>query len=421
MTENKHYTTGMPVNRIHNMTWHNETYYFLDAKSMVLFNEIFALFERVMPFGQNNARKVWFKVKRGNYTECGYENDEEACYYMDVEDPAKLQEAYEELYPRTEYWFQLRSYDNDGCRMLTINSLHIIVDPERKKGEFDIDTDLSEWLTWMKNGLVEILKECEEGTYNIRIAEELPYTLRYGIISRRALWDHRPEYREFRLKDLTEAEKEAFISLIKQNLDCKVPTARIKNMTFNKYFEYASAAFTNAGFDVAGMTPYEQFRRYGEDFGGHILEKLDHDSPDHFLRFYNREWDYAGHPWGLMRGSSRSRIMLYPERDNDCNENEFYFRFGADPVWSPYEIVKMYTALYEKGLPIVFSFPKEMMDYLREEDFVGFVTENDLCVYRQGSFRQRINDFYHFDPVADAPIKDIAQWQAVDYIHLWQK
>ena len=74
--------------------------------------------------------------------------------------------------------------------------------------------------------------------------------------------------------ELTDEEIDRFIQTISQERDGYIPEGRIKNMTFNRYFDYASIAFRAAGFDTKGMTPYEQFRRYGEDFGGNLLLHL---------------------------------------------------------------------------------------------------------------------------------------------------
>ena len=73
-------------------------------------------------------------------------------------------------------------------------------------------------------------------------------------------------------------------------------------MTFDMYFDYSSKAFNAAGYDTEGMTPYEQFNHYGEDFGGRIFENIPLDTTEGFLYYYDDKHHMGGHPWGLVRG-----------------------------------------------------------------------------------------------------------------------
>lgn len=144
------------------------------------------------------------------------------------------------------------------------------------------------------------------------------------------------------------------------------PRGRIKNMTFNMYFDYASKAFTAAGYDTNGMTPYEQFKRYGEDFGNHILEELPHDTHEGFMFHCDDKSHMGGHPWGLVRGSSRTRISLWPY----LTDEGFYFGFGGNEVFMAYEMVKMYMALKDSGMPVRFCGSKKaIIKYLRQNEF----------------------------------------------------
>lgn len=416
MTENKHYIEGMSIlrldrfmhNRVNNKASH------LSPASMEIYNDIFQLFARIKPTGSNHYRQVWFKVPRGTYTDYGFANDKEACEYFEIDSPSKLKDTFEEWFPRSEYWLGIESVSDNGFRMLRIGEFTITIDSDCRHDEDWREHNYSELLAWVKKGLEETIAECEAGSYNDRIERELPYTLRYGVIRRRELWDHHPEYRQHQLKNLTEEEIQDIIELLKKNMDSSIPTERIKDMTFRQYFEYAAIAFKAAGFTVEGSTPFSLFACYGEDFGGRILQNVDHDSAENFLKFYNGEWRAGGHPWGFMRGSSRSRIMLYPKLD----EGGYYFVFSGNPNWSIYEIVKMYSALYAAGLPILFCRPQETLSYLLEEDLVGFVTENDLRVYCQLAFKEHINDFYYFCPEEDEAIKSRINWQPVRKVYL---
>ncbi len=385
----------------------------LSKESMDLFDEIYNLLERIEPIGDNERKQFWMKVPRGCLDDFEFEDESEALEYFNVDNKSELQSAFEFNYPDEYYWYQIISVKYKNNRALLIGNFTISLQPdvEDKLGR-SFEYDCSELLSWAVSAVKDVISECEAGTYNSRIQAELPYTKRYGVISRRTLWDHCPAYRENELGDLTKEEIGHFINVI--SAEEKIPTARMGEMTFNKYFEYASLSFKNAGLSVGQATPFDAFLAHGEDFGVMRFDGIDLDSPDAFRDFLVGERCGGGHPWGLRRGTSRSRIMLYPVLD----ENGYYFTYSGNPNWNVYEMVKMYLPLKEAGLPVVFLCPEETIRYLREEDRVGFVPNDELTVYRQSAFKERINDFYHFNPETDDKIKDMIEWYPVDAVKL---
>ncbi len=389
-----------------------EPVYRLTSSAMTIFDEIFKLFDKMEAIGDNNYKQAWVTVPRGDVKDCGFSTLTEARQYFGVKSNKQLQKAYEEEFPQEQYWYQISSAQYEKVRVLQLGNLTIVIGKEYTDKKDWTAYKLRDILIWIFVSLRKVIRECKAGTYNDRISRDLPYSLRYGVIGRKELWDHNPEYRESNLKDLSKEEIEKFIEVLKSE-DGTIPTKRIKVMTFNRYFEYAALSFKNAGLQVDGMTPFQQFNVYGEDFGGTVFRDVDFDSPEDFVRFYNGELDMAGHPWGLYRGSSRSRIMLRPHLDDEG----YYFSFSSDPNWSVYEMVKMYLPLKEAGLPVVFSMPQETIEYLREEDKVGFVMSTELCVYRQRDFKEPINDFYHFHE-EDEPIKHLVEWYPVEQVVL---
>lgn len=186
---------------------------------------------------------------------------------------------------------------------------------------------------------------------------------------------------------------------------------RIKDMTFDMYFDYASKAFNAAGYDTEGMTPYEQFNRYGEDFGGRIFENIPLDTTEGFLYYYDDKHHMGGHPWGLVRGSSRTRIYLWPY----LTDEGFYFGFSGNEVFMAYEMVKMYMALKGSGMPVKFcGSKKSIIKYLRQDDLIGIVPSYEIALYRQREFPdQNIEDFMHFYPDEDGDIADAIEWQPI--------
>lgn len=402
----------MKAPSIENMSLWNRTVYNLEPNSMQLFDEITLMLGRIEPMrSNNNYKRIWLSEEKGSISDMRFDDLEEAMDYFEVDNETDLQKTFLEQYPDDRYWFMLESLCNEDCRILKLKYLSICIYNEVPDHVDNTPHNLADFLQWVKGALSVAITQAANGKYLEIVEKELPCHLRYGTISRKELYERRPSYEEHRLKDLTSEEIERFIRLLEQEGNGYVPDDRIKDMTFNMYFDYASKAFAAAGYDIKGMTPYEQFRRYGEDFGGHILESLPHDTTEGFLYYYDDKHHMGGHPWGLVRGSSRTRIFLWPQQ----TEEGFYFSFSGNEVFMAYDMVKMYMALKNSGMPVRFSGCKEdIIRYLRRDDFIGIVPSFEMALYRQHEFPDReVEDFIHFYPDEDADIADLIEWQPI--------
>ena len=107
--------------------------------------------------------------------------------------------------------------------------------------------------------------------------------------------------------------------------------------------------------------------------------------------------------------------MLYPHKENDG----YYFRFTGNPNWSIYEIVKFYLGLKDNNVPVVLMNKGAILEYLREEDYIGFVPETDIPIYCQSSFKNhKVDDFRHYNPDIHKKILRMIEWQAYPKIEL---
>lgn len=378
----------------------------LDSESMSLLHQIFDLLEQIEANDTDDRKYLWLKVARGSIDDYGFEDENEGFEYFCVDNTSELYEAFEKEYPEPYYWYKLTTVKYRDYRYLGIENFAISVSTESNEdvNEF-YRWNCKDLFLWLIDAIKDVINKCEMGVYNEYVSTELPYSKRYGVISRKELWDHRPYYRENNLKDLSKEEIEHFIDVI--SYEEKQPSGRVDNMTFNKYFELAIRCFKNAGLEVReGDSLLRQFERHGEDFGVCNFKGIDLDSTDDFYRFIKEKPSMGGHPWGLRRGSSRTRIMLYPVLDgNGC-----FFVYRGDPNWNVYEMIKMYLALKESGIPVAFLNSEEIIRYLREEDKVGFVPDDQMPIYQHSAFKEPIQDFYYFDPLKDKAIKDKIEW-----------
>ena len=391
--------------------WGSSEIHNLALASMAIFREVFALLEQIETDKVNNYRSVWLRADRGTLEDMDFEDQEDALEYFGVSEGAQLQEAFLREFPNEVYWFELESVNDRNYYHLGLRNFSITIVEGEQEG---YPYGYLDMLTWIRDELSTTLADIRAGTYNQRIEAEIPLPQRYGTVLRSTYWRLCPEDKKHVLKDLTQAEIDRFISIVETESDDYIPVERLRNVTFNQYLQYASYAFQGAGFDVTGKTPFEQFERYGDDFGGHILRELNMDSHSDFLRYFNDEFCMGGHPWGLRRGSSRTRIMLIPKRDEDG----WYFIFSGNPNWNVYEMVKMYLALKDCGCPVRFVMGRETIRYLREEDLVGIVPAERICAYCHSSFPGvEVNDFRHLDESCEELQKQI-EWLPFDILKL---
>lgn len=403
---------NMKAPSIYNISIWRDTVYNLEPISMRLFDEIMLLLDEIEPMRDNNSyKRVWVSEERGTVADMRFDDIDNAMDYFEVESEQELEKAFLERYPDEKYWFMLEAMKNEECRILRINHLAVCIYNKIPEHVDNTAHDIADYLQWTKNALSTAMSLATQGLYTETVEKELPYSFRYGIISRKELFDCRPTCKEDCLKDLSEAEIERFIRTIEAEGDNYVPDGRIKGMTFDMYFDYASKAFGAAGFDISGMTPYELFRRYGEDFGGNVLESIPHNTPEGFDYYYDDKHHMGGHPWGLLRGSSRTRLFLWPR----LTDEGFYFTFSGNENFRAYEMVKMYLTLKDHGMPVRFGGLKEgIIRYLRQEDLIGIVPGYEIALYQHHEFPdQKIDDFMHFYPDEDDDIADYIQWQPI--------
>ncbi len=380
----------------------------LDKKSKKIFDEIFELVSVIKPLNDNNYRELWLTAERGTKEELNEFLDEEDMY---------TEEEFNHCYPDRLYWYKFGSVNVNGFKAIQLRSLKFVIE-ESKFVEIE-GYDYSEILSWLKIAIKKALVDLRKGTYNQKVEKELPYELRYGVILRKVYWRELPEIKREVLKGISEEDLSRFFKYAEGEGKNYVPTERIQGMTFNKYFDLAYYAYKSAGWVEDEESPEKHFFRHCEDFGGGVIYHLDYASVEDFEHYYKVEsHNYGGHPWGIVRGSSRSRIMLYPRKMDDG----YYFEFTGDPNWSIFEIVKLYLGLKDNNIPVVLLNKDAIFKYLREEDYVGFVPETELPVYCQSHFKHhQVNDFRHYDEESHRKILEKIEWQKYDKIDLLEK
>ena len=381
----------------------------VDKKSLKIMDEIFDMLDTLESDIREGYHYFWIYSDRGTYTNYRKEKKYDTEFISSKKD-------FIDFFPTNTIWFEFGAIRDERVRFITINSLDIEI-----LSEPDIETefarDYSDVLSWIKERVQTIIEGIKNGNYNKKVAEELPYNLRYGTVSRKVFWEKHPEDKQGAVEGLTDEEIKKFLELIACEKKDYIPENRIKEMTFNKYFSMACSCYLANGLKCSESVA-KTFLSYGEDFGGGVLrDDIDFDSVQDFEDFYDGKFgSHGGHPWGIVRGSSRTRIMLYPKR----TEDGYYFKMSGNPNWNVHDIVKFYLTFKECNYPVVFSCSEETIAYLKEEDYVGFVSDRDLPIYCQWSFpNQHINDFRHLTE-SFQDMKDLIEWLPVHEVKLKQ-
>lgn len=384
---------------------HNTTVKHIDDESISIMNEILDIVSEI-DAKDDDTRKLWLTIDRGtltNYKRCKN-------YNTDI----KNKKDFLEYYPDETIWFEFWATRNKYGKVITVNNFSFEILEADEKDVYA--NNYSEFLLWVKERVQAVIEDIRKGDYNDRVARELPYEYRYGTIKRKVYWDNLPEYREEMYEGITVEERKRFLDILQSENAKDIPENLVKDMTFNKYFEMAYPCYKALGKETRGSIK-DTFFAYAEDFGGGVLyNEIDYNSTQDFDDFVDKKkGNMGGHPWGIRRGSSRHRLMLYPKR----TENGYYFRFSGNPNWNIFGIIKCYLTLKDSGVPVVFFCPEETITYLKEEDLIGFVSSKVMPIYCQLSFpNEDVDDFRHYDAEKHAKIFNLINWRPIKEVKL---
>ncbi len=380
----------------------------LKKESLDIFNKIFELLDMIESDDTDRRITLWFTAPRGTIQGMGLKTDEEVLDYFEVETIEEAESEFMSDYPDDRYWFRFFSAHNDICRFMRFGSINIIIYHDEKKEKIEGQAyNYIPLLDLIYENVKERVEQIRNGTYKEFMEENFPYSLRVGTIQRKKYWELKPSDKEYEIGDLSEQEIQAFIKLGETEGGDYIPDGRVQDLTFNKYFQIVVPCYKEMGLEMIDGTLKEQFERYAEDFGGRVLDHVDLDSVEVFNDYHKGKYSAGGHPFGVWRGNSRVRIMLYPRYEEDG----IYFTMHCNPNWNCTAIVKMYLAFRKFDVPVKLIQFEEVIEYLQAEDYIGIVPEDELPVYCHNDFpHENINDFRHFDESVEG-MKEAIKWQ----------
>lgn len=182
---------------------------------------------------------------------------------------------------------------------------------------------------------------------------------------------------------------------------------------------YAAAGYK----ELDGKTPKEMFKRYGDERDGG-MSLLDENSQDDFDKWFKlstqEKWEIENpsHTWEISCGHTHTMIHLYLFWDGGY---WFYLSGGTHCLTT--EVVRMYNAMKDKGVPVLLGHAGQIVDKLLGNDDLGIIPNNDMgWRYWYGGFPKDdvINFVQLSDGNAEAVIKN-ATWFDIDDVKLADK
>ncbi len=380
-----------------------------------LLNDIFFLLGRIDLEDSERRISLWLNAPRGTVDDLYFENKDEALQYFKVKTEDEINDAFMKMYPEKLYWFNIQTGHNSICKELKCGNFVIgIMKPlleentENMKTVSEVAFNPLIFLQWVYQGVKKAIALIEKGQYAQYLNKNLPYQYRDGVVLRSRYWAFVPEDKEKMIGKLSAEDKEQFFKIYETEGD-SIPEQRIGEMSFNKYFQMAAYGYEAMNLPLKGSLQ-ENVERYGGEFSEGLLEGVDLNSQEAFLDFLDGKGSRDGRVWVVWKGDSRSRVMLYPYKDN----NGFYFLISGNPNWSCYELVKSFLALREHNIHVKLYEMDKVVSYLKEEDYVGIVSIDSRLVHCGWRFpNHSVKDFRYYDAQVKGLLEAI-EWQPIE-------
>lgn len=343
----------------------------------------------------NEIVELFLETPRGTIEEFG--NYEELHEIGEYESYEEFVESWKWYHPDPSEWYRFTSVKTDFNYLAIImnDRISIICDPnDEYYGKWDdgMEVSLHPYLIWIDNALKRVIEMIKEGTYNDYVAKNVDIYSRTGTVLRSDIWKAFPEVKIKYFEEIGQENADEFISLVGKGVGINKPTERLKEMTVGLYLKVCELGYRLIyNDDDPALTPRELYWKHadGRDDG---LLKLPDDDPIAFENWDpNSNENFNGHhPWEVIMGSSRTRVHLFPHKD----ENGYYFSLRGGGWPCSIETIKFFLAIYRAGYPIHIWDAKELVNRLLGTDKIGIVPHGVFPWYCEEDFpEEEIADF----------------------------
>ncbi len=408
----KHYISIL--GRVRYREWNNN--YTYDSTTYEFLDELFTLIEKLEPVSPNGARQFWVSVPRGTIEDYAavHGTFEELREEGEVQTREEYERQWQEDFPNEVEWYLLGAVEEKDMdyRAVYLHHKHVIEQDARKE-RCNLEHDISDFAQWLVDATKAVISELEAGTYNARVARELPVWHRTGTITRDDLWRVYPQGKENYFANLSQDEIDTFLQYA---IESKSLQNRLPNMTANDFYSYCAMGYLANNYEGCELTPKLQYRKHadGRDEG---LSEIDPDSPEAFATWYDSKSRGYGHPWEVCRGGNSTHIDLYAHHD----KSGWYLTVAGSSLWRSAEAIKFFVALYKAGIPVSIHEADRLKNRLLGTEKIGIVPDGVFPSYCHSFFKgENVIDFRNLPFEEDLRDTMAARctWQPIEPVHL---
>ena len=399
--------------------------------------------------GNEEVKSIWLKIPRGSLDDFG--DYDELLAEGEVSSHEDYAGLWKREYPDEYSWYELVVVENEHCRAVSVGSLTVLcADSKQKPADFD-------WLEEHAVILLDLLahsarisiRALREGSYNAAVAEQLPYFLRTGVVSRAVVWAAHPEDRDAIFNGMDRRTYAAFCEYVAADAESADAVGRLASMTGNDFLAACALGYEACGYDVCGndgeqLPLNELYIRYADGRDDGLTGKgaglfsgpgIDLTSPEEWEAWFFDRTRRGGHPWEVCRGGNSTHVSLavchdrwiaeFRHRAGELSDEEFraakqawgYYYVVAGKAWNrAVGAVLFYVALKRAGLPGVLRDARAILSRFKGEDVIGVVPRDVIPVYYESMFPKchgTILDFMHVYDEDMAAFGDKIEWLPV--------
>ena len=375
---------------------------------------------------------VWLPVQRESWAEvkAWYTQDEQD-KIDDADEIDSERDSFEELqenwqleYPYETDWFRAACEVFDGtlsCALLPKEYCVLLkLDQHMVSGLRDFQDEkvrqgFAEYTNWLTTALEEQLKRLLEdpNAYHAALEQRLPKRERFGKLRRRDFWYIAPDAEHFLRDELASDEVTTFSTMADQ-LTAETP---LTDLTLNDFLRFCTICYEGAGYDLAGLTPREQYLAKADGRHDGLLD-IEPDSPQALADWF-AAGHRGGHPWEIVRGGNTTHISLFLSH----NEGGYTLFLAGSARSRATETIRMALALWRHTIPFGLHQAEHLKRMATGEDWIGMVPHHFGLApqYCEAFFpkEDQIYDFISFLSLAEYPgLEQRVEWYPLERVRL---
>lgn len=369
-------------------------------------NELYSLLDQIKECGDNDLKKFYIEVDRGNIEDYG--NFKEMLEDGEVDNYEQFKKYWQEDYKEESYFYQLSAVKYEEYRSIIINDRLILSADLKEPDEYGNYYGYEEFLDFLIIKTKETIKMLKENTYNSYINKKLPYDMRGGIIKRKDYWKIYPKSKEILFEGITDDEAFYFIKNAKDKID-----SRLEKMNARMYYDFCKFVYKATNYKYQDISSKDLYYKNadGRDEG---LGDINEDSFEEFDKWLNDNERFGGHPWEIIPGPSLCRINLFVGND----DKGYYLSVSGDALRGAKDILKLFNVLHQNNIPIKVYYADDLKCKFLGEDYIRIIPKYENTY----AHSEKINDNVIFDrdylSEENFKIKDKVIWDKIEKLCL---